>query len=109
MNQASRRNAMRLMVNLIFDPDYKGYVADVPELPGCMSQGKTIELALKNVKEAILLYLETTPRRHRGGVTWGDWPAFPSFPACSSNTSGKATGLESLRPPAAEDEVNAIA
>ncbi len=56
---------MRLMVNLIFDPDYKGYVADVPELPGCMSQGKTIERALKNVREAILLYLETTPRRKR--------------------------------------------
>ena len=59
---------MRLMVNLIFDPDYKGYVADVPELPGCMSQGKTIELALKNVKEAILLYLETTPRRKRAAA-----------------------------------------
>jgi len=59
---------MRLMVNLVFDPDYKGYVADVPELPGCMSQGKTIELALKNVKEAILLYLETTPRRKRGAT-----------------------------------------
>ena len=49
---------MRLMVNLIFDPEYKGYVADVPELPGCMSQGKTIEQALKNVREAISLYLE---------------------------------------------------
>jgi len=56
---------MRLMVNLIFDSDYRGYVADVPELPGCMSQGKTIERALKNVREAILLYLETTPRRKR--------------------------------------------
>ena len=56
---------MRLMVNLIFDPEYKGYVADVPELPGCMSQGKTIEQALKNVKVAIHLYLETTPRKKR--------------------------------------------
>jgi predicted RNase H-like HicB family nuclease len=65
MNQVLRSDAMRLMVNLIFDPEYKGYVADVPELPGCMSQGKTIEQALKNVKEAIALYLETTPRRKR--------------------------------------------
>jgi predicted RNase H-like HicB family nuclease len=40
-------------------------VADVPELPGCMSQGKTIEKALKNVKEAIALYLETTPHKKR--------------------------------------------
>ena len=51
---------MRVMVNLIYDPEYKGYVADVPELPGCMSQGKTIEAALKNVREAISLYLQTT-------------------------------------------------
>ena len=53
---------MKVMVNLIYDKDYKGYVADVPELPGCMSQGKIIEEALKNVKEAIALYLETSPR-----------------------------------------------
>jgi predicted RNase H-like HicB family nuclease len=51
------------MVNLVFDPQYKGYVADVPELPGCMSQGKTVDQALKNVREAILLYLETSPRK----------------------------------------------
>jgi predicted RNase H-like HicB family nuclease len=50
---------MQLLVNLTYDPDYKGYVADVPELPGCMSQGKTVEAALKNVKEAISLYTET--------------------------------------------------
>jgi len=56
---------MRVMVNLIYDPEYKGYVADVPELPGCMSQGRTIEAALKNVKEAIALYLETVPRRRK--------------------------------------------
>jgi predicted RNase H-like HicB family nuclease len=52
---------MRLLVNLIYDQDYKGYVADVPELPGCMSQGKTVEAALKNVKEAISLYIEAIP------------------------------------------------
>lgn len=56
---------MRVMVNLIYDPEYKGYVADVPELPGCMSQGRTIESALKNVKEAVSLYLETVPRRRK--------------------------------------------
>jgi len=56
---------MRVLVNLIYDPAYKGYVADVPELPGCMSQGKTIEAALKNVREAIALYLETSPSRRR--------------------------------------------
>ena len=53
---------MRVTVNLVYDKEYKGYVADVPELPGCMSQRKTIEAALKNVREAIFLYLKTAPR-----------------------------------------------
>ena len=56
---------MQLMVNLIYDTEYKGYVADVPELPGCMSQGRTVDEALKNVREAIALYLETCPRKRR--------------------------------------------
>ena len=56
---------MQLLVNLTYDRAYKGYVADVPELPGCMSQGKTVEAALKNVKEAISLYLETIPPKRR--------------------------------------------
>jgi predicted RNase H-like HicB family nuclease len=44
------------MVNLVYDKEYKGYVADVPELPGCMSQGRTIEKALENVREAVVAY-----------------------------------------------------
>ncbi len=47
----------QFLVNLIFDPEYNGYVADVPQLPGCMSQGKTVEAALKNVRKAIQVYL----------------------------------------------------
>jgi len=56
---------MRFLVNLIYDPEYAGYVADVPELPGCMSQGKTVEEALASVKEAIGLYLEASPDERR--------------------------------------------
>ena len=33
------------------------YVATVPSLKGCISQGKTEKDALKNIKEAIELYL----------------------------------------------------
>jgi len=35
------------------------FVAEVPELPGCMAHGDTEELALKNVKEAIQLWIDT--------------------------------------------------
>lgn len=36
-----------------------GYVASVPVLAGCHSEGKTIEEALVNIKEAIAAYVAT--------------------------------------------------
>jgi predicted RNase H-like HicB family nuclease len=42
---------------LIPDPD-GGYVAQIAELPGAISQGDTVEEALVNVREAAELYLE---------------------------------------------------
>ncbi|MCC6366525.1 MAG: type II toxin-antitoxin system HicB family antitoxin [Bryobacterales bacterium] len=36
-----------------------GYVVSVPALPGCHTQGDTLEEAGRNVKEAIALYLES--------------------------------------------------
>ena len=35
-----------------------GYTVTVPSLPGCISQGNTVEEAMGHVKEAIELYLE---------------------------------------------------
>lgn len=35
-----------------------GYSVWVPDLPGCASQGETFEEALRNIKEAVELYLE---------------------------------------------------
>lgn len=36
-----------------------GYVAHVPALPGCHTQGETLEETERNVKEAISAYLES--------------------------------------------------
>lgn len=35
------------------------FIAEVPELPGCMAHGDTPEEALKNAKEAIQLWIDT--------------------------------------------------
>ena len=35
------------------------FVAEAPELPGCMAHGDTEELALKNIKDAIHLWIDT--------------------------------------------------
>lgn len=48
---------MRFQVIFTYDSEYKGYVADVPELPGCMSQGKNLDKAIENIKDAIKGYL----------------------------------------------------
>jgi len=43
----------------ILEPDETGgYVVSCPSLPGCYTQGNTVEEALENIKEAILLCLE---------------------------------------------------
>lgn len=34
------------------------WIAECPTLPGCVSQGKTIEEARKNIQEAIRAYIE---------------------------------------------------
>jgi len=49
----------------MYDKEYEGYVVDVPELNGCMSQGKTIDKALKNVKDAIEGWLYVEKKHNR--------------------------------------------
>jgi predicted RNase H-like HicB family nuclease len=46
-------------LKVIIEPGEDGYfVARVPSLKGCWSQGKTREEALNNIREAVELYLE---------------------------------------------------
>ena len=47
-----------MQFNAIFEKDEHGYFAYVPALKGCVSQGDTFEEALKNIREAIELYIE---------------------------------------------------
>ncbi len=45
---------------VLIEQDEDGvFVAEVPSLPGCISQGKTRGEALENIKEAIAGYLES--------------------------------------------------
>ncbi|RLT37731.1 MAG: type II toxin-antitoxin system HicB family antitoxin [Chloroflexi bacterium] len=37
--------------------DEGGYTVYLPSLPGCISEGETVEEALQNIQEAIELYL----------------------------------------------------
>jgi predicted RNase H-like HicB family nuclease len=50
--------ATTFTIKLIYDKAYKGYVVEVLNLPGCMSQGETKEKAVSNVKKAIGAFLK---------------------------------------------------
>ena len=49
-----------MKLRVVLEPSEDGgYTVYVPSLPGCISEGDTIEEAIKNIKEAIELYLES--------------------------------------------------
>jgi predicted RNase H-like HicB family nuclease len=51
-----------MTVKVIIEPGEDGYfVAHCPSLKSCWSQGRTREEALRNIREAVELYLEPAP------------------------------------------------
>jgi predicted RNase H-like HicB family nuclease len=49
-----------LKYRVFIEQDEDGvFVAEVPALPGCISQGNTRKEALQNIQEAITVYLES--------------------------------------------------
>lgn len=49
----------RFEIIIFWSDEDQAFVADVPELPGCMAHGDTHEAALVEAKQAITLWLET--------------------------------------------------
>ena len=54
-----------MKLHVIIEQDEDGYyVAEVPAFPGCLSQGKTHEEAIANIKDAIEGWLEVMEHKH---------------------------------------------
>ncbi len=54
-----RGKGLRMKYRVLIEQGEDGvYVAGVPTLPGCISQGGTREEAVESAKEAITVYLE---------------------------------------------------
>ena len=48
-----------MRLKIVFEPsDEGGFTVLVPALPGCISEGETLDEARRNIREAIELYLE---------------------------------------------------
>jgi predicted RNase H-like HicB family nuclease len=60
MGNMARRSARTLSYSIFYEEVPEGgFVAFVPALPGCHTQGETLEEAETNAAEAIMLYLES--------------------------------------------------
>jgi predicted RNase H-like HicB family nuclease len=60
MKAMARKLARTFSYSVFFEQAPEGgFVASVPALPGCHTQGETLEETERNVKEAIALYLES--------------------------------------------------
>ena len=59
-NKEINKSVLNFNVVFIEETD-GGYSVSVPSLPGCFSQGDSFEESVKNIKEAISLYLEEEP------------------------------------------------
>jgi predicted RNase H-like HicB family nuclease len=53
------KSNMRFKVVIEEDEEVGGYVVSCPALPGCFSQGDTVEEALENIKEAMQACMES--------------------------------------------------
>lgn len=52
--------ALNMKYRILIEQDEDGmFISEVPSLPGCISQGKTHNEALENIKEAINGYIES--------------------------------------------------
>lgn len=49
----------RYEIIIYWSNEDNAFIAEVPELPGCIAHGETPEKALKNAKEAIQLWIDT--------------------------------------------------
>lgn len=60
MNVMKRKIPKALSYSVFYEQAQEGgYAAFVPALPGCHTQGESLEETARNVKEAIALYLES--------------------------------------------------
>lgn len=60
-----KRNTKKKEFNVVIEKDSEGYfIATVPELKGCHTQAKSLDVLMKRVREAIELCLEVDDNPH---------------------------------------------
>ena len=74
-NKNVKQHQQILRFHVVISQDEDGiFVADVPAIPGCHTQGETYEESVKNIEEAIGLCLDVakSDRAYRSQIDWPD-------------------------------------
>ncbi|PSR21881.1 MAG: toxin-antitoxin system HicB family antitoxin, partial [Sulfobacillus thermosulfidooxidans] len=60
MNDQSFERLMQLRYRITLDPAPEGgYVATIPDLPGCITQGETLDETWQNIQDAQAAWIQT--------------------------------------------------
>lgn len=60
-----RPKAYSILIEPLAEEDGGGFLATVPDLPGCMADGETAAEAVTNVQDAVDCWLEAAAELHR--------------------------------------------
>ena len=75
-----RQRKLDYLIKLTYDKTYKGYIADVVNLYGCMSQGKIKEEALESAEKAIKAYMKAVTGKQNHNAQYTERSVETSFP-----------------------------
>jgi len=65
----SKSNGQRLKYTVVIQKSKYGYHIECPALPGCVSQGDSLKVALESIKDAIRTYLLMIKKETRNKTT----------------------------------------
>lgn len=82
MKKSFSKTAHMLNFRVLIEQDEDGiFVASVPAIPGCHTQGETYEEAIRNIKEAIAVCVEEANENpsYKSKIDWSDTENKPRF------------------------------
>ena len=90
-NAAPREAPAGSLRQVVITPDHEdgGFVAEVPSLPGCISQGETVEEALANIRDAMTVWLSGAAEAGLGVPTETFGTRVFAVEACVHDTAGR--------------------
>jgi antitoxin HicB len=74
---SARKNQYGVFIRPLSKDEGRGYLAEYPEIPGCMSDGETIEEAIANgraaLRDCLEVFKESGRRAPKPGVEAAQW------------------------------------